>query len=162
VRVCVLLCSRLCVWLSRILGGVPARDPDRLIKWFIGVVVIGVGVNLLSSVVAAAQPWAWLPPAVFVAALLVAVLSAGLLRRERYGTTRAWAMALLALTGCLAVTVWGSVTGGPLAVMILSLAYLWEAGVILMRSTFEIARSSTMSSWGQPVGLWVRRSCCSG
>jgi hypothetical protein len=30
-------------------GGVAARDPDRLIKWFIGVVVIAVGVNLLSG-----------------------------------------------------------------------------------------------------------------
>jgi hypothetical protein len=38
-------------------------------------------------------------------------------------------MALLALTGYLAVTAWGSVTGWPLSVMILSLAYLWEAGV---------------------------------
>jgi hypothetical protein len=38
-------------------SGVPARDPDRLIKWFIGVVVMGVGVNLLSSF-AVAQTWA--------------------------------------------------------------------------------------------------------
>jgi hypothetical protein len=110
--------------------GVPARDPDRLIKWFIGVVVIGVGVSLLSSFVGARQ-WVWLPPAVFVAALLVAVPSAGLLRRERYGTTRARGMALLALIGYMAVVVWGSVTGWPLAVMILSVAYLWEAGVML-------------------------------
>jgi hypothetical protein len=90
--------------------GVPARDPDRLIKWFIGVVVLAVGVNLFSSGVAA-HKWAWLPPAVFVAALLVAVPSTGLLRRERYRTTRARAIALLALIGYLAVTVWGSVTG---------------------------------------------------
>ena len=132
-----------------------------MIKWFIGVVVIAVGVNLFSSFLVA-QKWAWLPPAVFVAALLVVLPSTGLLRRERYGTTRARAMALLALTGYLAVTVWGSMTGWPLAVMILSLAYSWEAGVMLMWSTFEVARSSTMSCWGQPVGLWVRRSCCSG
>jgi hypothetical protein len=115
---------------------VPAREPDRLIKWFIGVVVIGVGVNLLSSFVGA-QQWVWLPPAVFVAALLVAVPSTGLLRRERYGTTRARAMALLALTGYLAITVWGSVTGWPLAVMILSVAYLWEAGVMLTWPTLR-------------------------
>jgi len=70
-----------------------------LIKWFIGVVVIAVGVNLPSRVVAGAQTWAWLPPAVLVATVLVAVLSAGLLRRERYGTRWARAMALLALTG---------------------------------------------------------------
>jgi hypothetical protein len=104
--------------------------------WFIGFVVIAVGVNLLSSFVAA-QKWAWLPPAVFVAALLVVVLSTGLLRRERYGTTRARAMALLALTGYLAVSVWGSVTGWPLAVMILSVVCLWEAGVMLMWSTLR-------------------------
>jgi len=37
----------------------------------------------------------------------------------------------------LAVKVWGSKTGWPLAVMILSLAYLWEAGVMLMLSTLR-------------------------
>ena len=46
-------------------------------------------------------------------------------------------MALLALTGYLAVTVWGSMTGWPLAVMILSLTYSWEAGVMLMWSTLR-------------------------
>src|SRR5215217_2060107 len=125
-----------CGVVDRNFGGVPARHPDRLIKWFIEVVLLGVGVNLLSSYVVA-QDWAWLPPARFVAALLVAVPSAGLLRRERYGTTRARAMALLALTGYLAVTVWGSVTGWPLAVMSLSVAYLWETGVMLMWSTLR-------------------------
>jgi hypothetical protein len=93
-------------------GGLPASDPDRLIKWFIGVVVAGVGVNLLTGLVVT-QEWAWLPPAVFVAALLVAVSSTGLLRRERYGTTRARGMTLLALTGYLAITVWESLTGWP-------------------------------------------------
>ena len=130
------VCSRLCDVPDQTSAGVPARDPDRLIKWFIGVVVIGVGVNLLSSFVAA-QWWIWLPPAVFVAALLVAVPSTGLLRRERYGTTRARATALLALAGYMAVTVWGSVTGWPLALMILSLAYLWEAGVMLTWPTLR-------------------------
>ena len=73
------VCSKLCGVVDRNFGGVPARDPGRLIKCFIGVLLIAVGVNLLSSFVAT-QKWAWLPPAVFVAALLVAVPSAGLLR----------------------------------------------------------------------------------
>ena len=102
----------------------PARDPDRLIKWFIGVVGDGSGSQSTKCLVVA-QKWAWLPPP-SVAALLVAVSSTGLLRRERYGTTRARGMALLALTAYLAVVVWGSVTGWPLAVMILSLGYLWS------------------------------------
>jgi hypothetical protein len=114
----------------------PASDPARLIKWFIGVVVVGLGVNLLTGLVVT-QEWAWLPPAVFVAALLVAVPSTGLLRAERYRTTQAHRMALLALIGYLAVIVWGSVTGWPFAVMILSLAYLWETGVMLMWSTLR-------------------------
>ena len=59
-----------------------------------------------------AQTWARLPPAVFVVALLVARSSTGLLRRERYGTTWARGMALLALTGYLAVVVWGQSLGG--------------------------------------------------
>ena len=59
-----------------------------VIKWFIGAVVAGVGINLLSGSVMA-QQWAWLPSAVFAAALLIAVPSTGLLRRERYRTTRA-------------------------------------------------------------------------
>jgi hypothetical protein len=130
------VCPRLCGVAEQTFASVPARDPDRLIKWFIGVVVIASGVNLLTSLVVA-QKWAWLPPAVLFAALLVAVLSSGLLRRERYGTARARAMALLALTGYVAVTVWGSVTGWPLDVMILSLGYLWEAGVMLMWSTLR-------------------------
>jgi hypothetical protein len=48
-------------------GGVPARDADRWIRWFIGFAVIGVVVNLLSGFVVE-QKWAWLPSAVFVAA----------------------------------------------------------------------------------------------
>ena len=140
VRVDVSVCSKLFGVAEQTSANVPARDPDRLIKWFIGVVVIAVGVNLLSSFVVA-QKWAWLLPAVFVAALLVAVPSTGLLRRERYGTARARGMALLALSGLLAVTVWGSVTGWPLAVMILSVAYLWEAGVMLTWPTLEVART---------------------
>jgi hypothetical protein len=115
---------------------VPAVDPARLIKWFIGVVVIGVAVNMLSGFVVA-RNWAWLPPTVFVATLFVAVPSTGLLRRERYRTRRARAMALLALTGYLAVVVWGWVTGWPLALMILSVAYLWEAGVMLTWPTLR-------------------------
>ena len=66
-------------------------------------------------------------------------------RRAKYWPSAAGALwhnarsghGLLALTGYLAVTVWGSVTGWPLAVMILSLAYLWEAGVMLMWSTLR-------------------------
>ena len=135
-RVRCLGCLKLSLVSDQLPGGVPARDADRWIRWFIGFVVIGVVVNLLSGFVVT-QKWAWLPSAVFVAALLVAVLSAGLLRRERYDTTRARAMALLTLTGYLAVTVWGTVTGWPLAVMILSLAYLWEAGVMFMWSTLR-------------------------
>ena len=130
------VCSRLFTVAEQNSGGAPARDPDRLIRWFIGAVVTGVGVNLLSGSVAS-QKWAWLPPAVFAAALLVAVPGAGLLRRERYRTMRARDMAALALTGYLAVEVWVAVTGWPFSVMILSLAYLWEAGVMLMWSTLR-------------------------
>ena len=130
------VCIKLSLVLDQHPGEVPARHADRLIKWFIWVVVIAVGVNLLSSLVGA-QQWVWLPPAVFVAALLVAVPSTGLLRRERYRSARARAMALLALTGYVAVTVWGSMTGWPLAVMILSVVCLWEAGVMLTWSTLR-------------------------
>jgi hypothetical protein len=130
------VCIKLSLVLDQHSGGVPARHADRLIKWFMGVVVIAVGVNLLSSLVRA-QQWVWLPPAVFIAALLVAVPSTGLLRRERYRSARARAMALLALTGYVAVTVWGSMTGWPLAVMILSVVCLWEAGVMLTWSTLR-------------------------
>jgi hypothetical protein len=117
-------------------GVLPGSDPGRLIKWFIGVVVMGLGVNLLTGLVVTRE-WAWLAPAVFVAALLVAVASTGLLRAERYRTTQAHRMALLALIGYLVIIVWGSVTGWPVAVMILSLAYLWETGVMLMWSTLR-------------------------
>jgi hypothetical protein len=118
-------------------GSPPTRDPDRLIKWFIGVVLTGVGVNLLSGLVLE-QQWSWLPPMLFVGALLVTVPRTGLLRRERHGATRwARAMALLALTGYLAVAVRGSMTRWPIAVMILSVAFLWGAGVGLTWSTLR-------------------------
>jgi hypothetical protein len=118
-------------------GGLSAaREPDHLIKWFIGLVVIGMGVNLLGGYVVA-EKWGWIPPAVFVVALLVGVLSTGLLRRERYITTRARRVALLALSGYVAVVVWGSVTGWPLSLMILSMVYLWEAGVMLTWPTLR-------------------------
>jgi hypothetical protein len=107
-----------------------------LIKWFIGLVVSGVGVNLLGGYVVA-EKWDWLPPAVFAAALLVAVLSTGLLRRERYITMRARRVALLTLSGYLAVVVWGSVTGWPLSLTILSVVYLWESGVMLTWPTLR-------------------------
>jgi hypothetical protein len=115
--------------------GLPARDPDRLIKWFVGVVVVGVGVNLVSGFVLE-QKWAWLPPAVFVSALLVAVPRTGLLRREREGATR-WArgLAFLALAAYLAVAIWGPAAEGPTPVMILSIVFLWGAGVVLIWST---------------------------
>jgi hypothetical protein len=71
-----------------------------------------------------------------VAALSIAVPSKGLLRRERYRTAGS-VHGLLALTGYLAVVVWGSATGWPLAMMILSVAYLWEAGVMLTSSTLR-------------------------
>jgi hypothetical protein len=131
------VCPRLCCVAEQNPGGVPARDPDRLIKWFVGVFVTGVGVNLLSGFVIE-QKWAWLPPAVFVVALLVAVPRTGLLRRERHGSTR-WArgLALLALFGYLAVALWGWMTRWPLPVMILSVAFLWGAGVLLMWSTLR-------------------------
>ena len=54
------VCPRLCGVAEQTFASVPARDPDRLIKWFIGVVVIASGVNLLTSLVVA-QKWAWLP-----------------------------------------------------------------------------------------------------
>ena len=70
-----------------------------------------------------------------VAALLVAGSSTGLLQPERYGTTLAHPMALLALTGYLVIVISESVTRWSFAVMILSRAYHWETGVMLMWST---------------------------
>jgi hypothetical protein len=71
-------------------------------------------------------------------------------------------MALLALTGYLAVVVWGSVTGWPLALMILSVAYLWEAGVMLTWPTHRSRTDLDHVAVGQPFCSWVRRSCWSG
>jgi hypothetical protein len=65
-------------------------------------------------------------------------------------------MALLALTGYLTVTVWGLDNWMALAVMILSLAYLWEAGVMLMwltlrsRAALDHAATGTVAFKTQP------------
>jgi hypothetical protein len=124
------------------LGAGGARDPDRLIRWFLGVVVAGVTINLLSESILK-QKWAWLPPAFFVAALLVTIPTTGLLRRERQGSTR-WArvLALLALGAYLAVAVWGSRANWPTAVMLLSVAFLWGAVIVLLWSTLRARRSA--------------------
>jgi hypothetical protein len=111
----------------------PARDPDRPIKWFIGVFLVNLGVNLL-SVVVLKQRWAWVPPLVFAAALLVVAPKTGLLRRERHGGETRWArgLAILALAGYLGTAVWGAAARWPIAVMILSVMFLWGAGVPLL------------------------------
>ena len=57
----------------------------------------------------------------------------------------------------LAVTVWGSMTGWPLSVMILSLACLWEARVMLMWSTLRSRADLDHVAFGRPVCSWVRR-----
>ena len=46
------VCPRLCGVAEQTFASVPARDPDRLIKWFIGVVVIASG-SICSPV------WLW-------------------------------------------------------------------------------------------------------
>jgi hypothetical protein len=139
----------------------PSRDPDRLIRWYVGVVVVGVVVNIISGFVLQ-QKWAWLPPAIFVAALLVTVPRSGLLRRERQGSTR-WArgLAFIALAAYLAVAVWGSLTEWPTAVMILSVAFLWGAGSVLMWSTLRsqiqlglVANGTSTLLLGSGVMLW--------
>jgi hypothetical protein len=139
----------------------PSRDPDRLIRWYVGVVVVGVVVNIISGFVLQ-QKWAWLPPAIFVAALLVTVPRSGLLRRERQGSTR-WArgLAFIALAAYLAVAVWGSLTEWPTAVMILSVAFLWGAGIVLMWSTLRsqiqlglVANGTSTLLLGSGVMLW--------
>jgi hypothetical protein len=62
-------------------------------------------------------------------------------RRKRQGATR-WArsVAFIALIAYLAVALWGSLTKGPTLVMILSVAFLWGAGVVLMWSTLRSRR----------------------
>jgi hypothetical protein len=118
---------------------------------------MGVRVNLLSGFVVA-QKWVWLQPAVFAEGVLVAVPSTGLLRRERSSTTRARDMALLALTGYLEVTVWGSVTEWPRAVMILKETYddaehnqyiaecsIWDEGDQFFTETFDNWRQERLA-----------------
>src|SRR4051812_50195015 len=96
------ICPKLCCVAVQNPDGVPARDPDRLIKWFIGGVVMGVGVNLLGGFVGA-QKWAWLLPAVFAAALSVAVPSTALLRRGSASSSHARGATFLPATGHPAV-----------------------------------------------------------
>jgi len=71
------LCPTLCCVPEPNPDGVPARDPDRLNKWFIGVVVMGVGVNLLSGFVVA-QKWPGFRRLRLLLRCLVAVPSTGL------------------------------------------------------------------------------------
>jgi hypothetical protein len=134
-------------------GGLSTTDPDRLIKWFVSVVVVGVAINLLSGFVLA-HKWAWIPPAVLAAALMVVVPRTGLLRRERQGATR-WArgLAIFALAAYLAVALWGSVARWPILIMTLSVAFLWGAGVLLMWSTLKSRRPISVIALGTSLML---------
>jgi hypothetical protein len=125
-----------------------AADPDRLIKWFVSVVVVGAAVNLLSGFVLA-HKWAWLPPTIFVTTLMLVAPTAGLLRRERHGATR-WAqgVALLALAAYVAVATWGWLTNWSIRLMILSVGFLWAAGVVLMWSTLKRRRTLSLIAIG--------------
>jgi hypothetical protein len=67
---------------------VPAGDPDRLIRWFIGVAVIAVGANLLSNYVVA-QNWALASAGCLCCGAVGRCAECWSLRRERYRTTRA-------------------------------------------------------------------------
>jgi hypothetical protein len=51
------------------------------VKWFLSVMGVGVGINLLSSAIEK-EGWTWLPPAVFTLAAVTVVPRTGLLRRE--------------------------------------------------------------------------------
>jgi hypothetical protein len=109
----------------------------RVISWFLGVVVVGVIVNLLSSFL-----WerpTWLPFALTLALFLTAlkvVLPTGFLRQERQGATN-WArvVAVLALAAYLTGAFWGVLTKWPPPPeRILFVMLLWGTGVALMWS----------------------------
>jgi hypothetical protein len=148
---------KLCFVPTQSSEGVPAREPNRLIKWLVGAVVLVVGVNLFSRFVVP-QKWAWLPAAVLLrrcwslCRVLVFCGGSVMPRRESQGHDCARADVLSGADGV------GIGHRLPLAVMILSLAYLWETGVMLMWPTLRSRQCSTMSPWGQSVCLWVRRS----
>jgi len=101
-----------------------SRDPDRALKWLLGVIGVGVLVNALSTTIDSAG-WAVLPPALFTLAAVTVVPRTGLLRREPHAGTR-WArgLATAALLAYLAVAIWGTTIGWPLPVLILSTACL--------------------------------------
>ena len=100
--------SRLWGVTEQISAGVPARDSDRLIKWFIGVVVIGVGVNTTKQFRCVADGLA--SAGCLVAALLVAVPSTGSAAGALWHNAGS-GLGFARADGYLAVTVWGSVTG---------------------------------------------------
>lgn len=98
---------------------------------FLSVIGAGVGVNLLSSAVEQ-QPWAWVAPALFALAAVIAVPRSGLLRREPHASAR-WVRGLLlvALLAYVGVSVWGSEAAWPLHLFILSASCLWGTCVLL-------------------------------
>ncbi len=108
-----------------------STDPDRALKWLLSVVLVGVAVNLLSSVIET-QGWALVPPIVFSLAAVTVVPRTGLLRREPHiGTRWTRGLALASLLVYLGAAVWGTATAWPLPVMLFSTAFLWATCVLV-------------------------------
>jgi len=109
----------------------PDIDPDRALKWLLSAVGVGVGANLLSSVVER-QPWAWMPPALFALAAVIVIPRTGLLRREPHAGTR-WTrgLAVTSLLVYLGVAIWGTATAWPWTVTLTSASFLWATCVLV-------------------------------
>ncbi len=109
----------------------PDNDPDRALKWLLSVVAVGVGTNLLSSVIEK-QRWAWLPPTLFALAVATVLPRTGLLRREPHVGTR-WTrgLAVTSLFVYLGVAIWGTATAWPLTVTLTSASFLWATCVLV-------------------------------
>ncbi len=108
-----------------------STDPDRALKGLLGVVALGVAINLLSSAIET-QPWVWIPPMLFVLAVVTVIPRTGLLRREPHiGTRWTRGLALASLLVYLGIAIWGAATAWPLLVMIFSSACLWATCVLV-------------------------------
>jgi hypothetical protein len=148
--------------LDQHVGDQQVRDPDRHLKWVIGVLV-ALLINLISGFIFKIW-WACIPPGLFIVALAAVVPKRGFLRQERQGGTR-WAryVALVALAIYLVVAYWASVTRWPpTPVMILSVAFLWGVGLVLIWSTVLSRRRVSEVAIGTSVMLLALASSVIG
>jgi hypothetical protein len=127
-----------------------SQTRDRALSIYLGVIVVGVAVNVISTSVQR-NVLAWIPAFVFVAVLLAVIPQTGVLRRNRHGgTVLGQLIAVALIIAYVSLAVYGAFTGWHYLAQSTAIACLWGASTALLWRTI-IGDSSV---------AWSAAACC--